>query len=87
MLASLSYCIKMFNKYVYTMIIILMHDSSIVFMLIPPKLVLLVAVNLQLRGKKRPVIIPASRIVCFIQRAMVSLETPLYGFAVVIKIP
>ena len=77
----------MFNTYVYTMIIILMHDSSIVFMLILPKLVLLVAVNLQLRGKKRPVIIPTSRIVCFIQRAMVSLETPLYGFAVVIEIP
>ena len=85
MLASLSYCMPMFNKYVYSMIIILMHDLSVVFMLIPPTLVLLVAVNLQLKWKKISVVIPGSCIVCFIQRTMVSLETPLYGFAVVIK--
>ena len=52
-------------------------------MLVALALVLLMAANLQLWGEKRPVLIPASCFVFFIQRAIVSLEAPLYGLNVV----
>ena len=52
-------------------------------MLVPLALALLVVADLQLRGEKRPVLIPASCIVFFIQRAILSLEAPLYGLNVV----
>ena len=54
-------------------------DYNTVVMLVPLASALLV----QLWGEKRLVLIPASCIVFFIQRAIVSLEAPLYGLTVV----
>ena len=58
-------------------------DCNSVVMLVPLASTLLVAANLQLWGEKRPVLVSVSCIVFFIQRAIVSLEAPLYGMTVI----
>ena len=52
-------------------------------MLVPLTSPLLVPADLQLWGEKRPVLIPPSCIVFFIQRAIVSLEAHLCGLILV----
>ena len=46
---------------------------------------LIVAMNLQKRPVKKLALIPVFCSVCFIQRSIISVEVPLYGFNVVIK--
>ena len=58
-------------------------ECNIVVLLVPRASFLVVAVDLQLCGEKRPVFIAVSYIVLFMKRTKVSLEAPLYGLTVV----
>ena len=60
-----------------------LSDCNIFVMLVPLASALQVGADLQLWDEERPALIPGSCVVFFVQRAIVSLEAPLYGLTVV----